>query len=127
MTVTDQFPGNFIKAGDLDGKERRLTILAVAESNTERAEDKRLIDKPILTFKEAKRRLVLNVTNAESVRLHHGNDMSKWPGKEITLYPTTTRLGGEVVPCIRIIRPRLQLPSHKYRYVDSPSKGSPNK
>lgn len=57
---------------------------------------------PVLTIKGAKKRFVLNKTNAESIALLHGNQPTKWKGKTITLFVTKTKLQGKDTDCIRV-------------------------
>lgn len=119
MKVSEVYPSNFIAAGDLDGREVTLTVERVADKNTVKREDKTLIDKAILYFKETPRGLVLGKTNAKRLQLAHGNVMEKWVGKNVTLYPTTTEIAKSMaeqngspilavrgkmatVPCIRV-------------------------
>ncbi len=119
MKVTEIYPSNFIAAGDLDGREVTLTITKVADKDTVRREDKTLIDKAVLYFGETPRGLVLGKTNAKRIQLCHGNEMSKWVGKKVTIYPTSTEIAlsmaeqngcpilavrGKMatVPCIRV-------------------------
>jgi len=121
MKVSEVYPSNFVAAGDLDGRDVTLTIARCADKNTVKREDGKLIDKAVLYFKEKPNGpgLVLGKTNARLIRLEHGNDMGKWIGKQITLYPTTTEMAraaaeqagcmilstkGKMatVPCIRV-------------------------
>jgi len=53
------------------------------------------IDQPL-------RPLVLNKTNATSIAAIHGAATSGWVGKEIVLFPTETKLKGDMVGCIRV-------------------------
>lgn len=47
--------------------------------------------------------MILNRTNAKTItRLCNSAYVEDWAGKMITLYPTTTRFGGEVVECLRV-------------------------
>lgn len=91
------FPGRFIKTGDLGGKDRTLTI---ADVDLEDLPQEKGGDKPkgIVTFKEAKKKLVLNRTNGECIKAMFGRKIDGWKGKRVTLYPT--EWNGE--PCIRI-------------------------
>jgi hypothetical protein len=121
VKVSEVYPSNFIAAGDLDGRDVTLTIARCSDKNTVNREDGKLIDKAVLYFKEKPNGpgLVLGKTNARLIRLEHGNDMGKWIGKQITLYPTTTEMAmaaaeqagcmilsvkGKMatVPCIRV-------------------------
>lgn len=120
--VSVAYPRNFIVVGDLDGKEATLTIDRVADENSVKREDGSLIDKWVIYFKEAKKPFVLGDPNAKLAQIVLGNDKRKWPGKQLTLYPTTTetsrgfaeqsgcvvlgpakkKKGFVTVPCIRV-------------------------
>lgn len=49
---------------------------------------------------------ILNATNSKSIAKLYGVYIEDWAGKKITLYATTTRMGGETVECLRI-RPQV--------------------
>lgn len=49
---------------------------------------------------------ILNATNSKSIAKMYGNYIEDWAGKQITLYATTTKMGGETVECLRI-RPKV--------------------
>lgn len=95
------FPSNYVGAHDLKGKDVTLTIEAVAIEELTMAGGK-TENKPIVRFKGASKALVLNKTNAKSIAKQHGKTTDDWIGKQITLYPTTTKCGRETVDCIRI-------------------------
>lgn len=46
--------------------------------------------------------LILNVTNSKTIAKLYGNFIEDWSGKKITLFATTTRMGGDTVECLRI-------------------------
>lgn len=51
--------------------------------------------------------MILNITNRKMLRkLFDTPWVEEWAGRQFTLYASTTRLGGEVVDCLRI-RPKL--------------------
>lgn len=121
MKVSEVYPSNFIASGDLDGRSVTLTIERVAEPGTVKREDGKKIDKAILYFAEKPNGpgMILGKTNACAIRLIHGNEMSRWPGKKITIYPTRTDISRKMaeqngcpilssngkmvsVPCIRV-------------------------
>ena len=52
--------------------------------------------------------MILNVTNSKSIGKLYGPFIEDWAGKQITIYATTTKMGGEVVECLRI-RPRVKI------------------
>jgi hypothetical protein len=119
MKVPDALDANFIHVADLEGKEWALTIERVAAPGTVRREDKRMIEKSVAYFKETKRGFPLNTTNYRRIQYQHGSEDSKWAGKAVTIYPTTTEITRSmaeengniilsvhgkmaVVPCIRV-------------------------
>lgn len=119
MKVSEVYPSNFISAGDLDGKELRLTIERVEDKNKVKREDGTPIDRIVIYFKGTPRGFVAGKTSARTIRLEHGNDMENWVGKQITIYPTTTKIAkawaeksgvpvledhgkSVTVPCIRV-------------------------
>lgn len=56
--------------------------------------------------------LLLNKTNAKTIAQLYTKKPANWVGKLITLYPTTTEVGGETQDCIRI---RNAVPADKRR------------
>lgn len=49
---------------------------------------------------------ILNATNCKTIAKLYGTYIEDWAGKPITLYATTTKMGGETVECLRI-RPKV--------------------
>ncbi|NDE15357.1 hypothetical protein EBZ80_10545 [bacterium] len=104
MKVTDQFKGDFIDllcvARDSD---TILTIASVHESGSQTCADGRSIDKPVLGFEKTTKKLILNKTNARTIGLLYGNEMTGWIGKKIALYLTTEdAFGQKDVQVIRV-------------------------
>jgi predicted YcjX-like family ATPase len=79
------YPGRFIKAGDLAGKDVTLTIASVELEELEDQKGKR--GKGVITFRETKKQLVLNRTNGECIKAMFGRVLADWIGKRIALYP----------------------------------------
>ena len=107
MRVSDIYSG-CLAAADLDGAERTVTITG-GELRTFDDGTKRLF----LQFAEHAKPLALNVTNARKIALLHGDEVTAWKGKRITLYPTTTQYLGKEVACIRIRDQVPQLPQQE--------------
>jgi predicted YcjX-like family ATPase len=78
------YPGRFIKAGDLKGRDVTLTI---AKVQVEELEGSKKQMKGIVSFKESPRELVLNRTNGECIKALFGRKLAEWVGKRITIYP----------------------------------------
>jgi hypothetical protein len=94
------FPGQYIKAADLDGKRVQVVIESVD------IEDIGGESKPILHFKGKTRGLVLNKTNGYSIAGIVGSDETDdWVGHSVVLYPSKTDFQGKRVDCIRIDPP----------------------
>lgn len=100
------FPSDYIAAVECRGKDVTLTIQGVQIEQMQMQKGKKE-PKPILTFKETKKKLALNKTNASSIAEMYGAEAEKWSGKRITIYPTRTQFGRDTVDCIRVreIRP----------------------
>lgn len=96
------FPSEFIAAFDLNGKDLTLTIakiekpeLRLASGGTKK--------KGVITFKDHPKKFVLNVTNAESIKIVTGERAAeKWVGHRITLYQAKTSSPKGIVDCIRV-------------------------
>lgn len=83
MDYEKLFPGRFIKSADLDKRDVHLEIKGV------RSEEIDGKPKAILSFQETKKELVMNRTNAESIKLMFGRETDDWIGRRITIYPAT--------------------------------------
>lgn len=46
--------------------------------------------------------MILNRTNAKSIEKLYGPYIEDWAGKQVTLYESSTRVGGDTVACLRI-------------------------
>jgi hypothetical protein len=57
---------------------------------------------PVVSFEDARKKLILNKTNGKTIAGLHGNDTDGWIGKKVTLFRTTTTFAGEEVECIRV-------------------------
>jgi len=99
MKLDEMFPSKWLKASDLQGKDWTLTIDGQSMENLGEPDEPA---KSVLHFKNAKKGLVLNRTNAETIAAMHGYDSDAWVGKEITLFATTTLFKGRTTDCIRI-------------------------
>lgn len=94
---------DYLGAWDLDGKDVTVTIARVVAGELT-ANGGRKSKKPIVYFEESKdgKGFCLNATNGKLIAALYGNKTEAWVGKKITLYPTTTSFGSDVVDCIRV-------------------------
>lgn len=79
------YPGRFIKAGELKGKQVTLTIADVDIDELEGDKGKQM--KGIISFKETQKQLVLNKTNGLCIRAMFGRKLFDWAGKRLTIFP----------------------------------------
>lgn len=100
MKIGTAFPGNYLKAADLQGRRVQVVIERVE------MEDIGGDTKPIVHFRGKDRGLVLNRTNANSIQMIAGSDETNdWEGVSITLFPSKTDFQGKRVDCLRVDPP----------------------
>lgn len=126
-----RFEGNFVEAADLmNVPPPTLTITHVAPPGTERAADKRVIDKTILTFDGARKRLIVGKTNIQILAAMFGKKPSGWIGKRIKLgvrylKEVVVPFKATNVPTVRVIPPpeveaSLPLKARKWMGAEKP-------
>ena len=99
------FDSSVYRVWHLNGKERTYRITRVTRLDSEfRGEARK---QPLLRLEDSKGNavplpLALNKTNAKTVAGLYGNKPAAWVGRLITLYSTTTDVGGRTEDCIRI-------------------------
>lgn len=110
MRFSSTVPSDYLKASDLQGRDVTVTI---ANWTMEKFNDpqKGEQDKVIIKFQGKEKRLVLNVTNGNTIVGMYGDEMNEWIGKAITLFPTQVDYQGRQVEAIRVRLHPPQLPS----------------
>jgi hypothetical protein len=96
----------YLSAEDLP--ENGEYLVTITEAKREEAYNQKTRKKEpigVISFKDRDLSLIMNVTNAKSIRDMYGPETSNWIGKQIVIYRTTTRLGRDTVPAIRIKPP----------------------
>jgi len=95
------YPGRFVKASDLKGKQ---VTLRISEVNLEElAGEKGPIVKGVISFEKTEKMLALNKTNGLCLRAMFGKKVQDWVGKRVTLFPTEVRMPtGEMDDAIRV-------------------------
>jgi hypothetical protein len=97
------YPRDYVGACDLDKGDRTVTIASVKIEELHSADrGKKAEKKPVLFFKDATKKLVLNKTNAAIIAELYGTNTDKWIGKPITLYATTCSSFGKTTECVRV-------------------------
>ena len=91
------FPGKYLRADDLGGKEPVVTVSHIKIETL--GED----SKPVLYFAGKERGLVLNKTNWSAlVDVTGEEDSDDWEGKKVKLVVRKVEFQGKRVPAIRI-------------------------
>jgi hypothetical protein len=95
------YDSEYLYAYHLGGKAVNVTIsrVTVCELIGEKG---RKAKKPLVHFADKNLPLAINRTNGKAIAALYGTDTAKWIGKAITIYPTTTEMGGKVCDCIRV-------------------------
>ena len=107
MKVGAMFPSNYLKAEDIGNKKITVTMAKV-ELETMPQGDKE--EKPVLYFRNGKKGLVLNVTNASTIAEAYGDETDGWKGKPIVLYvDKNVQYAGKRVSGIRVMVPVAQV------------------
>lgn len=96
MKLDQVFPSNFLKAGDLQGRDVPVTI---RECKIEKlGEDQKLVT----YFAGKEKGLVTNRTNADRIAHYHGNDTDGWVGKQILLGTELVTFQGKTSEALRV-------------------------
>jgi hypothetical protein len=119
MKLSDAFPSKYLTAEDIEEGDRTLTITAARGEVL--GEGAKASNKIIISFREEKKELVCNKTNANPIAKIHGDDTDDWIGKQITLYATEVEYGGEVTLGIRV---RLRAPAASAKAKAGPNAAS---
>lgn len=98
MIKNDVFPSKYLSAGDLPEEGITVTIRKIA---MERMPDG--ADKPIASFDEKVKDMLVNVTKWNTIAELYGEDSDDWVGEKITIQPGTTKYAGKMVACIDVL------------------------
>jgi hypothetical protein len=117
MHIDQLYPSKFLRAADLNGRPRRVTIAGL------KREDISGEQKVILAFTDEKS-LILNKTNARAIAKALGDETRAWAGKDIILMPAQVDFRGDMVDAIRVraAPPRAQ---HQQKPQTPPSDDAP--
>lgn len=99
-----QNESRWLKAEDLQKRKHKVVIdsLEIVDFQEKNGKKERKVG---LILQGKQKGLMLNKTNAKIIATQHGDNMEQWSGKEISIYPTQTDFGGEMVDCIRVEMP----------------------
>ena len=97
MVMTNEvFSSNYLKAGELQGREATVTIESVKVVTLN---DKR---KLVLKFFGKNKSFVVNKTNSRAIERAYGPNTDDWINNQIVLYPAVVEFQGEQVDAIRV-------------------------
>lgn len=100
-TAQDYFPSKYLRASDLGGKPKIVTIDSVTEDLFEN--EGRKEKKPIVNFAEPDvKGLVCNKTNFLTIASICGDDTNDWRGKKIVIYPELVAFRGKASEAVRV-------------------------
>jgi hypothetical protein len=106
-TKLDRFPKKYFNAESL--KASGPLVLEIEREQPEPITDPntgQTAEKSVIAFKGTDIKLVLNVTNWESIEYITGSSNSDdWPGQKIELYVEKTRMGAKQVDGVRVRAP----------------------
>lgn len=92
---------DYIGAYSLNGQDLKVEILKV-EVKRVKGEAGKEEDCTVATLRGQKP-FIINRTNAKTItKIYDTPFIEDWSGKKITLFPTTTKVAGETVECLRI-------------------------
>lgn len=98
MRVSELFPSRFIKYENLPEpikrKIERIAVERVGLSHETR---------PVLHFVDEDRTLLLNKSNANTLRRAYGDETSNWVGREVELVPDEVEYRGTVTFTVRVV------------------------
>ena len=97
MDINSAFPSTYLKAADLAGQMRTVTIERVALELVGDTDNK-----PVVYFVGIPKALVLNRTNGSAIANAYGTETNGWTGKQITLFSAPVSFQGRVVDAIRV-------------------------
>ena len=99
MRASTFFPGEYLKAADLQGHNVRVIIDRVELRDIGGDE------KPVLFFQGKEKGVVLNKTNNNNIISAYGDETDEWVGKELILFEAMVDFQGRSVSAIRIRPP----------------------
>ncbi len=100
MRISEAYPSKYLKAADLAGQDRTVTIRACIQEELGQGTEMEV--KPVLYLDGGQKGLVLNKTNAQAIAEDYGDDTEAWTGRDIVLFIQKVTFQGKLTPAIRV-------------------------
>ena len=100
MNIDNAFPSKYLKAADF-ATPTTYEIKVVYNELVGQTKDQ----KPVIYFAESDKGMVLNKTNANTLKGIYGPDTGNWKGEPIELYATEVQFQDKMVNSIRLRKP----------------------
>lgn len=98
----DSIASEWLSGLDLAGKAANVVIAGVEEVTVPEPRTGRQVRKVAVAFQGAKKRLLLNATNAKSLAKLFGPETDAWTGKGITIRPENVQAFGATHCVVRV-------------------------
>jgi len=103
ISLDDVYEGKWLRAGDLKGEPRTVTIVEVGVTEFEDKKARTTKKQITLTLRGVKKQLGLNWTNAKKISELLGSPHTDdWLGKQIVVFPMMVESFGEMTEAIRV-------------------------
>ncbi len=104
MNSKTAFPSEYLKADDVSGMGETYVMKSVKnEEFTDQDETKEM--KPVLSFHDQEKTLILNKTNWNRIAEIYGDESDTWNGKTIKLHLESVDYKGKKIDAIRVVAP----------------------
>ena len=112
MNIDNEFPSKYLKSADLDGEAIKVKIKEVVKEmlKTQKGEEEKLA----IYFVGAKKGMILNKTNAYTIKTAYGPDTDDWIGQTIELFAMPVEYQGRMVDGLRVRVPKKKAAAADY-------------
>jgi hypothetical protein len=100
MRVEKMFPSRWLSGLDLAGRDVTVVIEAIHAEVV--GPPPKQEEKFVMSFKGAKKQLILNQTNCQSIAMQYGPETDNWIGQKITLYSARVDAFGKTHDAVRV-------------------------
>lgn len=105
MKLKEAFPSDYLKADDVSGVGEVYIMGEVKMQEFTDPETKETEDKPVLSFHDQEKTLILNKTNWNRIAELYGDESKNWNGKTIKLRLEKVEAFGKSQDAIRVTKP----------------------